>query len=470
MAPLQVNPFQSAPAANWDPLLCAGIPEIIPPTWVRQLVNPELVTLYPNIDGTGADSDATGNLYFAQKRLGAGTYVASFSPSGYPRWAKWINKTSGFGNANDQYWRNLFVGPQGVVISAGNRIICLSRADGSLRWAKTFNYGGGAFNNLLGNKFTGHTYVAHGSMGIVAIDINGVTTGRQAFGLGAAACMAACRLNDGSMFFGGFYTTFSTPLYLGWSVILNASATTALTPVRYYNLSNGTIYAAGCRPDGKIVVSCYNTNFELMVLSADAGVVESSYTYALNTTAPREILVADGAIWTLERHAGVLGDQWGLLPLTAPDNTLNWPLAFVSGSVRKHSLDGSQLLDYREFAIGKDRGDSDLPICNVLRPDLGRFTAVTGGFALQSFDMTPVRVQYPTLPGVTYLPFAYTDTYAKYGSKVSGMPIAQAAATPPTVSDPGLSITGSLLVESDYASSVTIEDATDKQWSYYYSS
>jgi hypothetical protein len=473
-----------------------GSPLNLPPSWVQQLTS-----LSGNVpldySRVHVITDRSGSVYVGVVyTVGSITWpsITKFSASGNLLWSKDINKNSGLGNSviSGQSLAPFFeLISGGVVVTAlynnqnnpnapsseHHKIICLSSADGTIKWAKSMYAGfirGGDVQSGFGvytNSVTGHIYIVFNyfdsltgdKLGLLTLDSLGNITACRRIempgtgGYGTAIRGIETRV-DGSIVVYGIRDTgnFSTGNNRrGFTFEMDSAGTSMTTPLRLYGsdsdqvsftaatlLSTGSMAAVG--GSSFHIVNLSNGNYESCRVPAKS--------LGIQVLQMKER--QDGTI-------AVLG--WASLAASVSSwggDTPSNPRTYVA----VYSADMSQLIKYKVTDVGSSSFSSrdHARVVKGCIPSLDRYIAAPGIYAITSMDLDTTYERYETIQSYVIL----GNTFAKFASETASLPITTSTSTTKTVATPGFSTISLDTGSSDYTSSVTITNNTT-QWSYF---
>lgn len=482
-------------------------------TWVAQITSP---TNIPNDAKIIVDS--TGNVYIGIIHPGASYGLAwinitKFSASGKLLWSKNINRYTGFGNniAVRQYSSFFGISNGRVVIaalyenttdapsSAYHKIICLNSGDGSLIWAKSIKiispstyydvqYGKG----LYVNSVTGNIYIAFltyrasiGGIGpaVLTLDKDGTITGclvTQILGStqatndieGIEIATDGTVIVHGTFGSGSYY--WNDILNRGYIFTMNSSGTSITSQVTLYGNSTSQAYIRNCLPlSNGYILATDTVNNLLYLINPSNGSFQFVKNPGINLGRVLQIIERkDGTI-------AILGSAFG--PSSGTNSAVNnqWnggvapsvPLGYVA----IYSSDLTQLIKYKECGVGP------LAYGAGSSPGAGSFTkgcaqsidryicshgVYEGFFAITSMNLSDIYVNYPTLPSYNSFYEGPKNTFAKFASATTTLPISTSSASSVSISTLTNTTESWSTTSSDYSSSVVLENAT-VAWSYF---
>ena len=159
--------------------------------------------------------------------------------------------------------------------------------------------------------------------------------------------------------------------------------------------------------------------------------------------------------WNFVSGPTAINNQWG-----------NSPPAYPRTFVAAYSSDLTQVVEYRESNVATAEGTPDY--CRTVygcSPVNDRFIGAPGPYAISSMNLERSFAQYPTLQN--YQATGNQNTFAKFSSATTSLPINTSAATPRNILTPTWTPTNMATTSYDYAPSIVVTDNTTQSWSYF---
>jgi len=465
-----------------------SIPDIIPDTWVLQYT---AVVADEAWDSGSVIADETGSFYmlkrFSLSPVNGWFKIAKFSASGVIQWVKNINKIAGVGTSSGYSGQPTFcVTPQSVIIgSFGNegnlsRIICLDAVTGSLKWAKSLTitrssgYDSYQIQSIYSNSVTGHIYVCYGynkyfaseyTLGFITISDTGTLVNCLDLGTDGS--------NGYSNNFTGIYTKSDGSILIAariqsgyrsfarQGILVSANSVGSAISGSYKRFGNSTYemqFNQGCLlSNGVFIVNAlYSTNSATAIYAIDpsTGQIQESKNYAITIGTVHQIKErVDGTIAVAAYRFGgnsAQNNQW---------TTGNTP-SYVSNSVSIYSSNLSSLTQFRESGIelspftntnfGYVQG-----ISSTKDRYIGAPIVSNDKWAITSMNLNPVYYRYSCIQNYQS---SGTNSYAKFASATSTLPLSTSAAPTPAVTTPTYTTSSRTVTLTDYASSITLAD------------
>lgn len=483
-----------------------GIVEVIP-TWVRQLTSPP-GNQPINYSTVQVVADTTGSVYVGTSYAAVApnptwtrwANITKFSASGKLMWSKDVNKDIGFGNSMTQFSTTPFfyVNSGNVIIaslyyntanapsSQYHKIICLDTATGALKWAKSINvvsqstsydtqWGMGVYtNSQTGNIYIvfnySTTFGANAGItpGILTLNSSGEVTGCIKFNMPGSGADVT-NINgietrpDGSVVVYGQLGTgnYSGVFRRGFILGMNAAGTALTSAVRLYGIiSSQSWFHQGAVLSNGYFVAVDTDEGRFHMIDPATGSYQSCRSAGISLG--QQVLQIkerpDGTIavlgWIFSAAPTAINNQWNSAVVPY------YPRTYVA----VYSSDMTKLLKYRETDIGSS-SYSYRDHCRVVKgcvTGIDRYIGAPGFYGISSMDLSDTYIRYATLP--SYIGIG--NTFAKFASATTTLPISTSAAAQKTITTPGYTPESLTTSSSNYAPSVTISDNTT-QWSYF---
>jgi hypothetical protein len=484
-----VAPSTESPTSHTGNDFIIRVPDTgvgIPRSWVRQRQNTGAPTLLRMV----SDTDDNGNVYVATACTDGiirWLTVTKFSTAGNQLWSKDINRTTGVENEADLYgnnaYRGIAVGSQGVVVCAGGRtgfttgvthkLICLSKTDGGLMWAKSFRVsdsGGSHFmTGLWANTTTGHTYVfenfggggnSNGGLSLTVFDVAGTMLTRLHLGFYSGGSLATFQtilgtplvLPDGAfMFTGGHTSTYSPGQQWTFTHLLAPDGVSFLRSLRYFN-ATGFGHNLTRLLDGRIALG---QSIGTFIFNADGTAILSR---------PGDAIVND-----MEVMVGANGNYY----LLSADFQNTAQVTEVNSSM-------TQVMSSRSILLGAAPGEVFTRSTGDLKfgPNLGRCIVTPGnwgnwgkGYGVMSFELFDSTYQYSTAPSYNY--FAGSpNTIAKHTILTTTPTAVTGSTTIPTLIDHDVTPASDYVAPAPIGGlmgeyPVLVTDETSTVWDFY---